>query len=290
MIILLILILTLILLLPKDFLYAQYMRIQSLLQKHSAQGELLYQFIPSLIYINDFNKMKELNCDYKVYSRIFREAIKVKFKLGIDIKPLVKSLKYGLIKDIQFQKKYESLVQGSKLQMIAMSLLIWGFIFFFETITKVHSKSETIFLIVSLNVIGFSTYLIFQRLILKKFSRSMEIPLFVFLNSLFRSQIGQSMSEVISKEEFEKLENETPKSLKNFKELVKNSLYQYQNYSRPISGSQDEILEEYWFVMGQQFEKTLRKVKFIQFVVGVIFFIPCYFLFLASFLSSVIIN
>lgn len=290
MIILLILILTLILFLPKDLLYDHYLRIQKLLQKHSSQGEQLYQFIPSLIYINDFNKMKELNCDYKIYSRIFREAIKVKFKLGVDIKPLVKSLKYGLIKDIQFQKKYESLVQGSKLQMMAMSLLIWGFIFFFENITKVESKSETILMIFSLNIIGFSTYLIFQRLILKKFNRSMEVPLFVFLNSLFRSQIGQSMSEIISKEEFEKLENETPKSLKNFKELVKNSLYQYQNYSRPISGSQDEILEEYWFVMGQQFEMTLRKVKFIQFVVGVIFFIPCYFLFLASFLSSVIIN
>ncbi|MCP4913626.1 MAG: hypothetical protein GY909_10945 [Oligoflexia bacterium] len=234
--------------------------------------------------------MKELDCDYKIYSKIFREAIKVKFKLGVDIKPLIKSLKQGLIKDIQFQKKFEDLVRGTQLQMLAMAFIIWGFIFLFEFITKVRANHETLILIGTLNILGLFIYFVLQKKLLHTFGKTMEKPLFVFLNCLFRSQIGLSMSDVILEEEFDALENHCPKPLINFRALVKNSLSQYQNFSRPISNSQEEIIEEYWFVMGQQFEKTLKKVKFLQFTVGVIFYIPCYFLFLASFLSTVVIN
>ncbi|MDC1174522.1 hypothetical protein OAT67_03975 [Bacteriovoracaceae bacterium] len=259
-------------------------------EKLSSVGDRLYTLIPNLMCINDYNLIKEIPFEYKSYTKIIRETLAVKFRFGGEVTDIFRSIKKGLIKDIQFQKKFESARSQTLLQMFLMMVIIWGFIFVFHKVTKVEVNKHVLAFILSINLIGFYFFISIQKKILNNFTNKYENPLIIFMNLLFRSQVGMAPSIALKESGVEKLEQLCPKELANYRFQIQNAIHSWKNLSIPISHFQNDIFEEYWFVIEQQFSKALKKVLFLQFAVGVIFFIPSYFIFISSFFAAILIN
>lgn len=253
-------------------------------QKEERQGDLLLQFFPALeakLSMGQKTTSTEIP-RYKFYTTFLSELLQVHQKRGVSLKGILPELRTNLIKDLQFEKKLKSNILGGNLQFLAITITTWSFIFFSSQMADLPLRPINllvIFLLQFFGVIVFNAFLTkIKRMVFAKFDQSIE-RLYLFVSMI---EIGLPVSIILS--ESKVLEGDIMKHA-NFTPCAQRLTSLIKRWSEngisPKIEAQ-EIIRELWHLKEVSFERFLKHLDLLKFVVLAFFFLPAYFFYLYS--------
>jgi hypothetical protein len=253
-------------------------------QKEEKLGAKLLEFFPQLEAQLSMG-VKTTSIDiprYKFYTNFLFELLQFYQKRGVSLKTILPELRGNLIKDLQFEKKLKSNILGGNLQFLAITITTWGFILFSSQMAQLPLRPinlMVIFLLQFSGVIVFNAFLKkIKSVVFNKFDQSIE-RLYLFVSMI---EIGLPVGVILS--ESKVLEGEFMKHslfspcAQRLTSLIKR--WSENGISPKIETG--EIIRELWHLKEVNFERFLKHLDLLKFIVLAFFFLPAYFFYLYS--------
>lgn len=266
------------------FAYLLFLKEKNPLQKEHKNGEELLRFLPSLeAKLSMGLKTTTISIPrYKFYTSLLFDLLEVHQKRGISLKAILPELRLNLTKDLHFESKLQSHLLGGNLQFFVITMTTWCFIFFSSAMADLPLKISDLMIILVVQIFGI---LIFNLALKKlkihtfhKFSKAIE-RLYLFVSLV---EIGIPVSQTLA--ESKVLEGD----------LMKNKLFSpcasrltalvtrwKENGISPKTEA-SEIIRELWHLKEVSFERFLKHLDTLKFIVLAFFFLPAYFFYLYS--------
>lgn len=219
---------------------------------------------------------------YKFYTSLITDLLETHRKRGISLKNILPELRLNLIKDLQFEGKILSGVMGGNLQFLAIITTTWMFIFLSSTLAQLPLNFSILLIIGLFQAVGIVIFNVLLKkiklLTFKKFDQAIE-RLYLFL---CLSEVGLSITNTLS--ESQVLEGDLMKE-KVFLPCASRLTTLVNRWSQSgISPKTEthEIIKELWHLKEVTFERFLKHLDLLKFIILAFFFLPAYFLYLYS--------
>ncbi|MBP9681885.1 MAG: hypothetical protein KBD76_10805 [Bacteriovorax sp.] len=219
---------------------------------------------------------------FKFYTELLEQLFESHRRLGIGLKKSLTEIRLALMRDVQFEKRIASEVWGAFLQFVVIALTTWGFVILSSSLVHIPPHKGHLFFMGFLQVIGavvfYQTVVLFKDKSFKKFNLAIqEIYLFstlldigVPLNDIL-TQSHLMQGSLLQNKHFFALGTRIKKLLERLKETGLSPQEELQ-----------EIIGSLWHLHEEHFMKFTKKVQILKFSALAFFFLPAYFLYLAS--------
>ena len=264
--------------------YFRQLKDKNPFQKEHINGEALLLFMPNLEakLAMGIKTTNESIPRYKFYTNLLSDLIGFHQKRGISLKTILPELRLNLTKDLQFESKLKSNIMGGNFQFLIITMTTWSFIFFSSNMADLPLNINHLIVIFTIQIIGVFVFnLTLKKLknhTFNKFSKAIE-RLYLFVSLV---EIGMPMSQTLS--ESQVLEGELMKE-KLFSPCASRLVTLVNRWKENgISPKTEaaEIIHELWHLKEVNFERFLKHLDALKFIILAFFFLPAYFFFLYS--------
>ena len=271
-------------LLSKISIYLKSIKENNPFQKEYVSGQALLTFMPTLEtkLAMGIKTTNEYIPRYKFYTGLLCDLIGFHQKRGISLRTILPELRLNLTKDLQFESKLKSLLLGGNLQFLVITMTTWGFIFFSSNMADLPLNFHHLIFIFVLQFLGIIVFNLSLRKLKKhifnKFSQAIE-RLYIFFSLI---EIGLPVSQTLR--ESQVLEGEL--MINNIFSPCASRLMTLINRWKEngISPKTEvaEIIHELWHLKEAHFERFLKHLDVLKFIILAFFFLPAYFFYLYS--------
>ena len=252
--------------------------------KERKSGEALLRFIPGLEakLAMGLKTTADSIPRFKFYTGLLFDLLEFHQKRGISLKHILPELRLNLTKDLQFEAKLQSGTLGGNLQFFVITLTTWGFIFFSSTMVDLPLDASNLLIIL---FVQFTGVLVFNLVLIKlkkhtfhKFSQAIE-RLYLFVSLV---EIGMPVSQTLA--ESKVLEGDLMQN-KHFSPCASRLMtlvtrWKENGISPKVEAC--EIIRELWHSKDVSFERFLKHLEALKFIILAFFFLPAYFFYLYS--------
>ncbi len=271
-------------LLQSFFTYLKSWEEKNPFQKEHKSGEKLLSFLPNLEakLAMGLKTTTDSIPRYKFYTTLLFDLLEVHQKRGISLKIIIPELRLNLTKDLQFESKLQSNLLGGNLQFFVITMTTWCFIFFSSAMADLPLKFSVLMIILMIQITGIFIFnLALKKLknyTFSKFSEAIE-RLYLFVSLV---EIGMPVSQTLA--ESRVLEGGLMKN-KLFSPCASRLLtlvnrWKENGISPKVEAG--EIIRELWHLKEVSFERFLKHLEALKFIVLAFFFLPAYFFYLYS--------
>lgn len=252
--------------------------------KERKSGEALLRFIPNLEakLAVGLKTTADSIPQFKFYTGLLFDLLEFHQKRGITLKHILPELRLNLTKDLQFEAKLQSGTLGGNLQFFVITLTTWGFIFFSSAMVDLPLNLSDLLIILIMQVTGVLVFnLVLSKLKIRtfhKFSQAIE-RLYLFVSLV---EIGMPVSQTLA--ESKVLEGDLMKN-KHFSPCasrLETLINRWKENGISPKVEAGEIIRELWHLKEVSFERFLKHLDTLKFIILAFFFLPAYFFYLYS--------
>lgn len=233
------------------------------------KGKILVEMLSGpLQYRSDVN--------YKEFSKIWRQLLEWQGKHGIPIKEALVQLRKVLIMDLRSEKKKQQILRSCMFQGISIIII--------EILFALIAISQSI---LSLNLMEVLALLLWQLMglfvllfLANWFGELLFKDLKAYLEEILKFSVlirsGFSISQIVSKLSWNKLEQIKERNLKKRSEELKNRVELWKNRGIGLKDWLQDEMNEIEFLEENNFELYQQKLRFFSFFTLVIFFLSSF--------------
>lgn len=219
---------------------------------------------------------------YKFYTDLLEQLFESHRKLGAGLKKMIPDIRRAITRDLQFEKQILGEIVGALVQFMLIALTTWGFVFLSSLLVEIPLSGFILSCMLILQVSGAALFFILMRALKKKMFSSLAQALCELTRFQTMINTGLSVNEVLLRSNILGGALVESRALSPFAGRVKNLISRMKATGlSPVEETQ-EILKGLWHFQGEQFQKFTKRVQLLKFVVLALFFLPAYFLYLAS--------
>lgn len=219
---------------------------------------------------------------YKFYTPLLFNLLEIHRRLGVSLKAILPELRVNLIKDLQFEKKMISNMVGGNIQFMVITFTTWSFILLSSTLADLPLRYSDLFLI---SLVEGSAFLVFNISFSKiknhsftKYDDAIErLYLFVSL-----AEIGLPINQVLDESKVLESPFMVNKSFRDLAERLTGLVKRWKEMGFSPRVETHEIIKEIWHAKEADFERFLKHLDLLKFVILAFFFLPAYFFYLYS--------
>jgi hypothetical protein len=253
-------------------------------KKEQIQGEKLLIMFPEIeakLALGVKTTSMELP-QYKFYTTLLFDLLQVHRKLGISLKQILPELRQNLIKDLQFESKIKSLMLGGNLQFLVITVTTWAFILLSSTLAELplNYTNLSIILMIQITAIVIFNGALSQmkKLIFLKFNQSIE-GLYMFVSLV---EIGLPVGQVLLESKVLEGDLVRHKKFSQIATRLETLINRWKENGISPKIEAGEVIKELWHIKEVAFDKFLKQVDILKFLVLAFFFLPAYFFYLYS--------
>jgi hypothetical protein len=219
---------------------------------------------------------------YKFYTALLFKLLESHRRLGVSLKLILPELRINLIKDLQFEKKLMGNIIGGNLQFFVITATTWSFILLSSTLADLPLDPFVLLIIFIVQIMAFivfnACFCAFKKRIFLSFDEAIE-KLYLFVSL---AEIGLPINQVL--EESKMLEGKfmTNKSFQSFAGRLTGLVGRWKESGFSPKVETGEIIREIWHSKEVSFERFLKHLDLLKFVILAFFFLPAYFFYLYS--------
>lgn len=219
---------------------------------------------------------------FKFYTALMLQLLEAHRQLGVSVKNLFPELRANLIKEMQFEKKIYSLSMAGNLQFVIVTLTTWSFILLSQQLADIPANPFILMLIAFLQSLAFIFFnLGFIRIKnrgLAYYSRALE-ELYFFKGML---ELGLPVNRVLNDSNCLNGALATTKQFKNLFQRLSELVSRWKETGLSPRAEVQEIIVEIWHEKEQGYQRFIKHLEVLKFVVLAFFFLPAYFAHLFS--------
>ena len=264
--------------------YIKEMKEKNPLNQEAVSGQRLLVFFPTLEARMSMGQ-KTIESDlpkYKFYTTLITDLLETHQKRGISLKNILPELRLNLIKDLQFESKISRGVMGGNLQFFAIMFTTWMFIFLSSKLAELPLNLFMLFIIALFQLAGIVVFNAALKkikfLTFKKFNQAIErLYLFHCL-----SEVGLSITHTLTESQVLKGDLMTQKVFSPCASRLTTLVNRWTQNGISPKAETHEIIKEVWHLKEVTFERFLKHLDLLKFIILAFFFLPAYFLYLYS--------
>lgn len=220
--------------------------------------------------------------EYKFYTSLIIQLMQFHRTMGVGIKKIIPELRANLIKDIQFEKKVFSEISSSIAQFVIVTFVTWAFILLSTSILDLPIKLGYAVTIIVLQITGAIVFIFF----IKKMKRKIFSPFYFSLSEIYffsvLYEVGVPLNDAIDKSNIMVGDLVAVPKLSVFSDRVLKLIDRLRQTGMPLGVELGEIKQELWHLQDQDFTKFTKLLQMAKFFTLSLFYLPAYFLYLAS--------
>ena len=224
---------------------------------------------------------------YKFYSDLLERLLGLSRRYGANTSKVLKELRFGIAKDLRFEKKIKKIIGEGIYQFFLISLVTWMFIWQTKKWVNSFENSQVELIIGLMQVLGLIVYLVFVFI-----QKSNQFSIFnSYLDSVltWRSlvKVGLGIQEII---QVAKIENNLKVKSSKFNFInnqMERSIALWKSHGKSPENELVKITDDLWFIHESILEIFCKRVEFIKFGVLAVFYLGAYLVFIFSLIGAV---
>lgn len=283
------LILIIIIILPSKHFIKTFSRLNTSLlnSRKTPRRELLVEMsrIKEWLYHSNNESLEKLP-RYKFFTSLIFDLVKMNRDFGADIENSLQSLRSGLIKDDQFERKLKKLQSECAMQIVAISFVTWVFILISSSMLNMQPSTFFLSLIFFLQAFG---AFIFIKLYSSRKEKRFKVFSF-YLEAILKFQnllqVGLPLTTILYKSKVDKIINDTDKRLRGVNQQFSLALEKLQTQGVDISEELNFSVNEIWFLQELEFEQFSGFITGLKLIILPVFYLSGYFLYLLNLINT----
>lgn len=219
---------------------------------------------------------------YKFYTELLEMLFESYRRLGTPIKKYLPEIRKAVTRDLQFERKVLNEILGALMQFLVIAFATWGFVFLSSMLVEMNLSKPILFLMLFLQVTGVVSFFHLMNVLRKRTFAEMKgslTELYLFTTLM---NTGLPLNEVLKRSRILEGSLMASKVLEPFAARTKKLIERLKNTGISPNEEAQEILDGVWHFQNENFEKFTKKVQLLKFCILAFFFLPAYFLYLAS--------
>lgn len=222
---------------------------------------------------------------YKFYFKLTSELLVRFIKFGFQIREPITELRIELKKDLDQEKQTKRIESESVFQFFVVMIMTWFMILMTSWQADLIISKTLMMIILSWQTTGLIFFYFFKARMRQKLFGGIHYVICRVLYWKSLLSVGLPISEVFKTKTFnwnKNFKGELLIIVKRLEQLVKETL----KTGQPIKQELRYFMDELWFHYNDQgnvFKESLTKLRFICLI---LFFLPCYFVFVYFMLST----
>lgn len=219
---------------------------------------------------------------FKFYTSLILQLFEANRLKGVGIKKFIPEFRKAILKDIAFEKKVISEINGGILQCLLITFTTWGFVFLTKSMIEIKLDFGITVIMLLLEIFGIITFLKLTAFIKKKCFEiygTLLSDLYLF-NSLF--EVGISVNDLIAQSKLIKGEIVLDSKFKMIQTRFEKLISRLKETGISPKEEVYEILNDVWSAQEEEFIRFNKTLTAIKFLILAFFYLPSYFLFLYS--------
>jgi hypothetical protein len=269
-----------------DLFFYSYLPIKKKYKKFKFHLPMLGEIYRAKALLNGFFIHQQVVAtdlpEYKYYTSLIIQLMHFHRTMGVGIKKVLPELRVNLIKDLQFEQRFFSEISASMAQFVIVTFVTWAFIFFSSSILDLPIKWSFAIFILVLQLSGAILFMVF----LKSIKRKIFLPFYFAISELYifsmLYEIGVPLNDALDKSKL--LTGslvKTPK-LSGFADRILKLIDRLRQSGVTLGIELGEIKDEIWHFQEQEFIKFTKILQVAKFFTLSFFYLPAYFIYLAS--------
>ncbi len=219
---------------------------------------------------------------YKFYTDLLEQLFEIYRRLGAPVRKILPELRRGITRDLQFERKIFSETTGALMQFLVIALTTWGFVFLSSYLIDIPPSKTILGFMMILEVLGVIVFFHLMKFLRKKTFAAMASALTELYLFTSLMNAGLSLNDVLKRSGLMEGTLMNSGKLETFATRTKKLIERMKvNGLSPMEEAQ-EILDGLWHFQDENFVKFTKKVQLLKFCILAFFFLPAYFLYLAS--------
>ncbi len=270
--------------LNRCFTYLSYLKANNPFQKEHKNGQALLSFMPKLEakIAMGIKTTNESIPQYKFYTSLLSDLIGFHQKRGISLRAIIPELRMNLTKDLQFESKLQSNILGGNLQFLVITMTTWIFIFFSSQMADIPLSFNQLIIIFLIQILGVTIFNMSLKKLkvytFNKFSKAIE-RLYLFVSLV---EVGMPVSQTLSESQVLEGDLMIHKLFLPCASRLMNLVNRWKANGISPKTEVAEIIQELWHIKEVNFERFLKHLDILKFIVLAFFFLPAYFFYLYS--------
>ena len=219
---------------------------------------------------------------FKFYTSLLIDLIEAHRKVGVSLRLILPELRENLIKELQFEKKLLSLVVGGNLQFLIVVITTWSFIMLSSQLADLPLRGTNLVIIGIVQVTAFIAYnfsfLRLKTLGLSRYSQALEQ--LYFFNGMV--EVGLPVNQVLNDSEVLVGALSKHKTFSHCFERLFNLVHRWKENGLSPKAETGEIIREIWHLKEIGYQRFLKHLEVLKFIILAFFFLPAYFFYLYS--------
>ncbi len=223
---------------------------------------------------------------YKFYSELMERLLGLSRRYGASTSKLLKELRFGIAKDLRFEKKIRKIIFEGIYQFFLISLVTWMFIWQTKKWVDSFENTQVEFIIGLMQVVGVIVYLVLVFI-----QKSNQFSIFnSYLGSVltWRSlvRVGLGIQEIIQVAQIESNLKVKKSKFKFINNQMERSISLWKSHGKSPENELIKITDDLWFIHESILEIFCKRVEFIKFIVLAIFYLGAYLVFIFSLIGA----
>jgi hypothetical protein len=219
---------------------------------------------------------------FKFYTGLLSDLFEAHRQFGFSLKNVLPELRGNLIKELLFERKILSLSMGGNLQFFIVSLTTWSFVFLSSKLADLPLNSTILIVIAGIQILAIIvfnfSFLKLKDFGLKKFSMALE-ELYLFNGMV---EVGLPINRVLADTRILEGVLASNKHFINVRERLFDLVNRWKETGLSPRVETGEIIRQVWIDKELGYERFLKQLELLKFVILAFFFLPAYFLYLYS--------
>lgn len=219
---------------------------------------------------------------YKFYTDLLEQLFEIYRSLGAPVRKILPELRRAITRDLQFERKIFSETAGALMQFLVIALTTWGFVFLSSYLVEIPPSKTILGFMMILEVLGVIVFFHLMKFLRKNTFAAMSAALTELYLFTSLMNAGLSLNDVLKRSGLMEGTLMNSAKLETFATRTKKLIERMKaNGLSPMEEAQ-EILDGLWHFQDENFIKFTKKVQLLKFCILAFFFLPAYFLYLAS--------
>lgn len=219
---------------------------------------------------------------YKFYTELIEMLFDSYRRLGTPVRKYLPEIRKAVTRDLQFERRIMNEILGALMQFLVIAFATWGFVFLSSMLVEMALSKLILALMVFLQAGGVLLFFHLMKVIRKRTFAEMKDSLTELYLFTTLMNTGLPLNEVLKRSRILEGALISSRSLSPFAERTKKLIERLKNTGLSPNEEAQEILDGVWHFQNENFEKFTKKVQLLKFSILAFFFLPAYFLYLAS--------
>lgn len=280
-------IIVLIFLIPLDFFTNSMICVKNKLdqfKKNANEGTTFLNHLSNLEMISfDLSKVESIEIpSYKFYSNISLLMIDLSKKYGARLKENLKMLKEMVLIEIKFDNKIKEEKKSAIFQFIVVVIITWGFIFISQQMIEFKVSYFSYLLIILLQFIGLFLFYFFSKILYKKMFFEFEAVYNELISVYSMIEVGLPLNHCIKNSKISEGTLSCSKSFEKHYDYLNECFDRLKNFGIGPLDDIKCIIGQIRFIQEERLIDFHKKLGLMKFMHLALFFLPAYFIYLAS--------